>query len=360
MTSSGASIQTANTGSSSAGDTNIRVVIFSGKREDWENWREKFMVKAAMRNYEGVLMGDDDVPKTHGKDGKKLTLKNDEQLIADANKKGFGDLILSIDCSTSAGKVAFAMVKGTKTVENPGGNLRAAFLRLKAKFEPSTTPQLMQLTREFHSKYLGKNQDPDIFITDLEALKVKMNEMNHDITDKALILHVLNNLSEQYEMEVKMIEHKIELLKAENKEISIEEVRNELNLRYERLKKTTKSNNPTDYALYMELSSRVNAIGVERLDTSPLSAVSEFQKQIQTNRTMEGPTTHTRNRHGHLEVVLTVTTLKVCLLIRNARELSVPIANVKVMISRSVVRRHVMNQMERRTRSRIMLAWQEL
>jgi hypothetical protein len=143
------------TTSSAAGDANVRYVIFLGKREDWETWREKFMVKAVIRGFENVLMGDDTVPPTHDAEGKKLKLSVAEQLISDANKKGFGDLILSIDTTTAAGKVAFATVKGTKTTEYPGGNLRLAYLRLKTKYEPSTTPQLMQLTEDFHSRTLG-------------------------------------------------------------------------------------------------------------------------------------------------------------------------------------------------------------
>jgi hypothetical protein len=112
------------------GDTSIRVVIFSGKKDDWETWIEKFMVKASFRGYEGVLMGDDPVPETHGADGTKATLTEAQELLVTQNKKGFGDLIHSIDCTTPAGKVAFAMVKGTKTTTNPGGHLRNSYLRL--------------------------------------------------------------------------------------------------------------------------------------------------------------------------------------------------------------------------------------
>jgi hypothetical protein len=80
-----------------------------------------------------------------------VTLSSDDQAIANANKKGFGDLVLSIDCTTAAGKVAFAMIKATKTKTNPRSDLQAAYLRLKSIYEPSTTPQLMKLTKEFHS-----------------------------------------------------------------------------------------------------------------------------------------------------------------------------------------------------------------
>jgi hypothetical protein len=66
----------------------------------------------------------------------------------------------------------------------------------------------MQLTKDFHSKVLLRNQDPYMFITELEALKVKMADLEHMVTDKSLILHVLNNLDENYEMEIKMLEHR--------------------------------------------------------------------------------------------------------------------------------------------------------
>jgi hypothetical protein len=69
-----------------------------------------------------------------------------------------------MDCSKPQGKIAFAIIKNSKTKGIPGGDLLVAFNKLKAKFEPNTTPQLMQLTKEFHSKALIKNQYPEIFL----------------------------------------------------------------------------------------------------------------------------------------------------------------------------------------------------
>ncbi len=256
MTGSGDTTTTASEAGKGAGETSIRVVIFSGKKEDWESWKEKFSVRASIRGYDEILSGDEKVPATHDVDGKKLTLSDADQAISEKNKKGFGDLILSIDCSTPHGKIAFAMVKGTKTKTNPSGNLYVAFQRLKTKFEPTTTPQLVHLTREFHSKSHKPGTDPDIFITELEALQVQMNELDYEISNKALILHVLNNLNSEYEMEIKFMEMKMQQLKDEDKgnELSIEDVRAELNLRYERLKKqtstTTVTNKNFEYANY--------------------------------------------------------------------------------------------------------------
>jgi gag-polypeptide of LTR copia-type len=206
--SSSATTATVSNGSGGTGETSIRVVMFSGKRDEWESWKEKFMVKAAIRGYKTLLTGEDKAPDTQDpKDGTKKKLADDIQELADKNKKWFGDLILSIDCTKPTGKVAFATVKNAKTKEIPGGDLFLAFTRLKTKFEPSTTPQLMQLTKEFHSKSLMRNQDPDIFITKLEALKIKLEDLDHVITEKAMVLHILNNLNKTYDMEIKLLEH---------------------------------------------------------------------------------------------------------------------------------------------------------
>ena len=254
MSGSGDTTVSASEAGKGVGETSIRVVIFSGKKDDWDSWKEKFSVRASIKGYDEILSGDEKVPATHDEDGKKLTLTEAEKAISDKNKKGFGDLILSIDCSTPNGKIAFAMVKGTKTKAYPSGNLHTAFQRLKTKFEPSTTPQLVHLTREFHSKSLKPGTDPDIFITELEALQVQMSELEYEISNKAMILHVLNNLNQDYAMEIKFLEMKMQQLKEEKKELSIEDVRAELNLRFERLKKqpstTTITNKGFEYANY--------------------------------------------------------------------------------------------------------------
>jgi hypothetical protein len=151
---------TANVPKTQAGETSIRIILFSGKRDEWETWKEKFLVRASIRGYEDLITGEEEIPKTHDIDGTKRILTKEEEALHDSNLKGYQDLIMSIECTSSAGKIAFAMVTGSKTQENPKGSVRAAYVRLKEKYEPSTTPQLMQLTRDFHSKTLIRNQDP--------------------------------------------------------------------------------------------------------------------------------------------------------------------------------------------------------
>jgi hypothetical protein len=107
----------------------------------------------------------------------------------------------------------------------------------------------MHFTKEFQSKVLSANQDPDYYITELEALQVKLMDLSNPITNKSLILHILNNLTRNYEMEVKMLELKMETLKDQIKEITIDDVRTELSLRFERLKRQAPK--PVEHAMYM-------------------------------------------------------------------------------------------------------------
>ena len=240
------------TSSGNGGEVTIRTIYFNGKKEQWENWKDKFFVKAAIRGYENILSGDDEVPNTHNEDGTKKTLTDEEKLLAGQNLKGYGELMLSMNTNTDDGKIAFAVVKSAKTKQVPGGNLRLAYLRLKEKFEPNTAPQLVTLTDKLHTLKLKPGQDPAAFITELEALKVRLSDMDYEVTDKTLILRILNSLTKDYEIEVKMLEHRMQQLKEANKELTITDVRTELSLRYERLtaQKPVQAKQ-VEYAFYM-------------------------------------------------------------------------------------------------------------
>jgi hypothetical protein len=70
-----------------------------------------------------------------------------------------------------------------------------AWIELENKFEPSTKSALISLKREFSQSCLeDPNQDPDKWLQELEALRRRMINLGHVITDGDLILHVLNNL----------------------------------------------------------------------------------------------------------------------------------------------------------------------
>jgi hypothetical protein len=89
----------------------IRVLNFSGRKEEWPTWSEKFLAKAKRSGIKDVLLGKLQIPKT----SEELEEKSEEgrRMIknADLNELAFTELILSIDVSNSSGKIAFGIKK---------------------------------------------------------------------------------------------------------------------------------------------------------------------------------------------------------------------------------------------------------
>jgi hypothetical protein len=117
------------------------------------------------------------------------------------NEDAYSNLIMSIDTTTSAGKVAFSLVRGTKSADYEHGNTtETAFTRLTNKYAPKTALSLAKTNRLFYQAKLKKQVNPDIFITYLEGLRATMGEMESFITDEQFIIHVItNNLNKDYD-----------------------------------------------------------------------------------------------------------------------------------------------------------------
>ena len=107
--------------------SDIRVLNFSGRKEEWPSWNEKFLANAKRSGIMDVLLGKIKIPTSldvideKTEEGKKLLR------IADLNEIAFTELILSIDVSNSNGKIAFGIVKSCKSKEFEDGNAALAW-----------------------------------------------------------------------------------------------------------------------------------------------------------------------------------------------------------------------------------------
>ena len=79
---------------------------------------------------------------------------------------------------------------------------------------------------------MKKQVDPDIFITYLEGLRATMRDMESFITDKQFIMHVMNNLNKDYDNTVENLE---KLINGKKDPLTIEQMREDLSLKHERL-----------------------------------------------------------------------------------------------------------------------------
>jgi len=219
----------------------IRVIEFSGRTTDWEGWSEKFLARAKRKGYKKLLIGKETVPKVSAyaeAEGKDDATSKKIVKLGDANEEAFEDVILSINHTTKQGKVAFSLVKNCKTSDYPEGNCKLAWDRLVAKYAPKTAPSLLKLKKQFANSKLGDAEThPDEWITELESLRNDMDKisLSAKMTDQDFMIHVLNNLPVEYDVVLDGMESRLMLPDGDANKLTIEDVRDKLNNRFERM-----------------------------------------------------------------------------------------------------------------------------
>jgi hypothetical protein len=107
-----------------------------------------------------------------------------------------------------------------------------AWEKLKKKYDPVSDPSLVKTERLFRECKLGKDEDPETWITNLEDLRLKLEVMGLFMTDDQFMVQVLNSLTNEYKLQMLLLEKRIG--RKENP-LTIDELKEELRLRYERL-----------------------------------------------------------------------------------------------------------------------------
>jgi hypothetical protein len=123
-------------------------------------------------------------------------------------------------------------VKGCKNKDYADGNTNMAWQRLKNKYELQSAPSLVKMEKQFRQSALKKGQDPDIWITELEDYRMKLDELGSRISENQFILHILNNMTANYDLQLAMMEKRIN---DKINPLTVDEIRADLNLRFERL-----------------------------------------------------------------------------------------------------------------------------
>lgn len=170
--------------------------MFSGKTNDWVVWKEKYLAKAKKKGYKDILVGDREIPEEQEQETKEeIRAREDAE---DDNEEAYSDLILSM-ADTDAGNVAFSIIRNAKTKYLPDGDSALAWKNMEAKYSPKTAPTEMSLYNEFHSSKLQRGDDPDIWLCRLEDLRFRLEEMGTKMQDRIFLMHILNNLTPEYE-----------------------------------------------------------------------------------------------------------------------------------------------------------------
>ena len=235
----------------------IRVIPFSGKSSDWEYWDGKYMIKAEVTGYAKLIecaqnkKGVDQVPtatqvaEALAKDEEKRTTTDNNIIELHAlAKKGMMELMLSMDTSKIQGKLAYKLIKRTKSKDYPDGNIKLAYERLKGKYAPKTIQTLLNLKKKFENSSLSTEENdfmsPDDWIAELEGIRMEMEDCDSEatMTDKDFMVHILNNLPLGYDAILDGLEKDLE-----QKNLTIDQLREKLMSRWYRMKKNIKAKN---------------------------------------------------------------------------------------------------------------------
>ena len=151
----------------------------------------------------------------------------------DLSETAYVEMILAIEGSTSHAQVAFILVRTSKTDNYPDGSANIAWTKLVRKFEAKTKPSLLKLKKIFlASKLNRKTDDPDYWITMLDDIRVKIKDINNKgIDDDDFIGKIILSVSKEYEFIVNQIEEE----KISSGGITLEDVREKLSFKYEKL-----------------------------------------------------------------------------------------------------------------------------
>jgi gag-polypeptide of LTR copia-type len=132
------------------------------------------------------------------------------------------------------------LVKGCKSKEYPDGNPAIAWERHKNKFEPVSAPSMLMLEKQFRTSSLKKGENPEVWITELEDLHIRLEDMGSTNSDNQFMIHVLNNLTTDYNLQLALMEKRVG---DSEKPLSIEEIKAELSLCFERLNVSSNESN---------------------------------------------------------------------------------------------------------------------
>jgi len=123
-------------------DRGPRFEPFDGKPSSLPYYSAQLLATANKRNYGDILLGNT-VSALKAVSTASVVLavnrmqdENDAIKTYDANSSTYTGLLLSISPKTDAGKVAFSIVENAKSADLPDGNAKTAYDQLEARYRP--------------------------------------------------------------------------------------------------------------------------------------------------------------------------------------------------------------------------------
>ena len=183
----------------------IKSIPFDGTTENYRMWARKFDAFLEAKDLASAI---------------EPRADPDAALDADAltkNKKAYGLLMLAMGDD----KKSFLIVDQATRPNLPKGDAALAWERLKRYYEPSEEPDKMRVHLELYNNKMDADQEPEIWISELEQSRARFAELNTPITDDQFLTIILCGLPTEYKTT-------IDVLYGRRSTLTIEEVKMEL------------------------------------------------------------------------------------------------------------------------------------
>ena len=143
----------------------VKLKPFSGKEDEWVYWAPMFLARADAKGYRGIAEGEDEVPN----DDEVLDPRTEAHKIKlkQLNKTGYSELMALM----SRAKVAFMLVRKSRTAGQPNGSLFEARKNLKARYEPADVETVQDVIDKYNECKLEDNEDPEEWITRKDEIR---------------------------------------------------------------------------------------------------------------------------------------------------------------------------------------------
>jgi transposase InsO family protein len=222
------------------GNKEFKHFIFSGKKEHFIMWQQKFLSYALVKNFKHVLTGETKLkqPDTNTALSEEEVKSNKDFMTA--NNLAYSTLYMCVKDEVSFGAIFNAM-----TNELPEGDAYKAWQNLQTIFKPVSSAKKHDLEQTFNKSSLDKEStNPDEWFAELERIRLQLKlDFNREITDDQMISQIVYNINPiQYKTTVAIIKRDIN---RGDKTINLEDVKDDIRQVYGSLKQSSKRTNET-------------------------------------------------------------------------------------------------------------------
>ena len=184
---------------------------FSGRKQDWPVWSERFGARMRKAKLYTVLLGNirlNAIPERPGDDAEELAKQeydtavaaynNDVQRILDMQDAIYCELVMYLDAES------LMFIKYDCKREDGTGDGTKAWKMLNDRFQSKEKPAVMALTQQISNLRLEQNEHMSEYLLRSQGLLMKLRDAGETMSDSLVNSFVLQGLPSSYESFVTM------------------------------------------------------------------------------------------------------------------------------------------------------------